>query len=187
MTTLYLIRHAQQDWDRVTPDEKWPLTPLGHEQAKTLATQLKLLQPNGLWRSKTLRASQTLQPFIECAGMQLNHHADLRERRLTWPPPPMDEMVEHYRKSWADLDYVLPDGESNREAQSRFMAALHTIVSQESESPIVVCALGNVIALAVHATLGFWDERPIDYCEGFTLKFDCGEWKYAGELSELEA
>ena len=40
MIIFHLIRHAQQDWDRETPDAGWPLTPLGREQAADLVEEL---------------------------------------------------------------------------------------------------------------------------------------------------
>lgn len=182
MTTLYLIRHAQQNWDRVTPDEKWPLTLLGREQAQSLVLRLKKLNPDSLWCSDTERATQTFRPFARSEGLVLNRHKDLRERPLTWPPPPLDEMKEHYRRGWEDFDYVLPKGESNKQAQIRFMRGLDMIALREGQSKVAVCAHGNVIALAVHATLGEWTDESLDYCGGRTLEFNGKSWSYAGDL-----
>jgi 2,3-bisphosphoglycerate-dependent phosphoglycerate mutase len=178
MIVLYLIRHAQQDWSRETPDAEWPLTSLGCDQAANLVKELVNLCPDSLWCSETQRAFQTIQPFAEHSGLIVKRHHDLGERRLAWPLPPMDEMKEHYRRGWEDLDYTLPNGESNREGQTRFMAALRTIVDKESKEgtdrTVVVCAHGNVIALAEHAATGTFGNTSLDYCESrkLTLKPD---------------
>ena len=173
MIVLHLVRHAQQEWDRETPDSEWPLTPLGQEQAASLIEELTSLRPDSLWCSETLRALQTIQPFAEHSGLSVNRRRDLGERRLTWPLPSMDEMTEHYRRGWEDLDYSLPNGESNREGQARFMAALRAIVEREgmagSDRSVVVCAHGNVIALAEHAATGSFGSTSIGYCERRTL------------------
>jgi 2,3-bisphosphoglycerate-dependent phosphoglycerate mutase len=180
MIVLHLVRHAQQDWDRETPDAEWPLTPLGREQAASLVEKLACLRPDSLWCSETLRAFQTIQPFAEHSGLRVNRHHDLGERRLTWPPPPMDEMKEHYRRGWEDLDYCLPDGESNREGQTRFMAALRFIVEREgatgSDRSVVVCAHGNVIALAEHAATGSFGSTSLGYCERRMLTLRPDGW-----------
>jgi broad specificity phosphatase PhoE len=175
---LHLIRHAQQDWNRETPDAEWPLTSLGREQAVDLAEKLVSLRPDSLWCSETLRAFQTIQPYAEHSGLRVSRHLDLGERRLAWPLPPMDEMKEHYRRGWEDLDYALPNGESNREGQTRFMDALRIIADQESregsDRSVIVCAHGNIIALAEHAARGSFGNTSLDYCESrkLTLKPD---------------
>ncbi len=180
MIALHLFRHAQQDWNRETLDEEWPLTPLGHKQAADLIEELASLDPDSLWCSETLRAFQTIQPFAEHSELQVNRHSDLGERRLSWPLPPMDEMKEHYRRGWGDLDYALPNGESNREGQVRFMKALRVIVDLESreglDRSVVVCAHGNIIALAEHAATGSFGNTSLDYCESRTLTLDSDGW-----------
>jgi len=187
MIVLYLIRHAQQDWNRETPDAEWPLTSLGRDQATNLVEELANLLPHSLWCSETLRSFQTIQPYAEYSGLSVNRHHDLGERRLAWPLPPMDEMKEHYRRGWEDLDYALPNGESNREGQSRFMAALRHIVDRESkEGPdrsVVVCAHGNVIALAEHAATGSFGNTSLDYCESRRLTLKHDGWHLLGSQS----
>jgi 2,3-bisphosphoglycerate-dependent phosphoglycerate mutase len=180
MIVLHLIRHAQQDWNRETPDAEWPLTPLGRDQAAELVERLVSLRPDSLWCSETLRAFQTIQPFAEHSGLPVNRHSDLGERRLSWPLPPMDEMEEHYRRGWEDLDYALPNAESNREGQIRFMAALRMIVDKEcgegSDRSVVVCAHGNIIALAEHVATGSFGNTSLDYCESRTLTLKPEGW-----------
>ena len=181
MIVLHLLRHAQQDWDRETPDAEWPLTPTGRKQAADLVDELAELRPDSLWCSETQRAFQTIQTYAEYAGLTVRRLRDLGERRLTWPLPAMDEMQEHYRKGWEDLDYTLVNGESNREGQARFMAALHTIVDQESvEGPnrcVVVCAHGNVIALAEHAATGSFGDTSLGFCEFRSLTSGPDGWQ----------
>lgn len=94
MIVLHLLRHAQQDWDRDTPDAEWPLTPMGREQASSLVERLTNLSPDSLWCSVTQRAFQTIQPYVEFSGLSVKRLSDLGERRLTWPLPAIDEMQE---------------------------------------------------------------------------------------------
>ena len=180
MITLHLVRHAQQDWNRETPDAEWPLTSLGQEQALNLIETLISLRPDSLWCSKTQRAFQTIEPYARHAGLNINQHPGLGERRLTWPLPPMEEMKEHYSRGWEYLDYCLPQGESNREGQIRFMSALQHIVEAESlkgkDRNIVICAHGNVIALAEHAARGRIGNTNLGYCERRSLALGSDGW-----------
>ena len=188
MITLHLLRHAQQDWDRETPDAQWPLTPLGRQQAASLVDVLGELGPDSLWCSETQRAVQTIQPYAEYSGLGVNRLQGLGERRLTWPLPAMEEMQEHYRKGWEDLDYVLEHGESNRQGQVRFMAALRSIVAhEEALGPnrcVVVCAHGNVIALVEHAATGSFGSTSLGFCEIRTLTLRPDGWQLLDTRSE---
>lgn len=181
MIVLHLLRHAQQDWDRKTPDAQWPLTPMGRQQAAALVDELAGLRPDSLWCSETQRAFQTIEPYAEQSGLCVRRLRDLGERKLTWPLPAMDEMQEHYRRGWEDLDYALDNGESNREGQARFMAALRTIVAHESVEGqnrcVVVCAHGNVIALAEHAATGSFGNTSLGFCEFRTLTLSPDGWQ----------
>ena len=108
------------------------MTPTGRKQAASLVKELAALRPDSLWCSETQRAFQTIQPYAQYSGLTVRRLRDLSERRLTWPLPSMDDMQEHYRRGWENLGYALENGESNREGQARFMAALCTIVTLES-------------------------------------------------------
>ena len=181
MIVLHLLRHAQQAWDRETPDVDWPLTLTGRKQAAELVDELAKLRPDSLWCSETQRAFQTIQPYAEYMGLSVRRLRDLGERRLTWPLPGIDEMQEHYRRGWEDLDYTLVNGESNREGQARFMEALYKIVEQESVEEqnrcVVVCAHGNVIALAEHAATGTFGDTSLGFCEFRTLTLGPNGWQ----------
>lgn len=65
----------------------------------------------------------------------------------------------------------------------RFMGALKMIAQREGKSRVVVCVHGNVIALAVHATLGEWTDNPLGYCEGRVVEFKGSNWSYGGDSS----
>ena len=188
MITLHLLRHAQQDWDRETPDALWPLTLLGQKQAAGIIDELAGLRPDSLWCSETQRAFQTIQPYAEHSGLSVNRLQGLGERRLTWPLPAMEEMQEHYRRGWEDLDYALEHGESNRQGQARFMAALGSIVAHETaigpDRSVVVCAHGNVIALAEHAATGSFGRTNLGFCEFRTLVLGPHGWQLLDSQSK---
>ncbi len=124
MAIFYLMRHAEQNWDRVVAEQNWPLTAQGRKQAEAVVEQLMKLGIGSVYTSTAERARATVRPFCESARLEAKEDKRLCERILAPVPPPDDEMARHYAASWRDLNYKLPDGESNLEAQERFLRAL---------------------------------------------------------------
>ena len=97
----------------------------------------------------------------------------------------MEEMKEHYRRGWENLDYSLPQGESNREGQIRFISTLEHIVEAEclkgKDRNVVICAHGNVIALAEHVARGTFGNTNLGYCERRSLTLGSDGWHLIDE------
>jgi len=83
----------------------------------------------------------------------------------------------------------LPGCESNREAQQRFVSAVHSIVAAAGEETIGICAHGAVIGLLLHALNPSLDRSVAEaltnpdvlklIVAGDTWHWDCG-FKAAG-------
>ncbi len=70
------------------------------------------------------------------------------------------------RRTWDDLDYALPGGESSRTAQIRAAGVLSGLAERHPGATIAAVSHGNLIALALHArdpSVGFelWDGMPM--------------------------
>lgn len=169
------MRHAEQNWDRVTPNQAWPLTERGKQQARDVIDHLAGLGIQTVYSSSMVRARATVAPFCQRAGLTCNVEPGLEEREVCWPPPELEVIREYQHRSWLDLDYKVPGFESNREAQARFMRALSAIAARHLGERVLVCAHGNVIALAVHLLshqpepselhLGFCEIRRLRFCD----------------------
>ena len=181
------MRHAELKWDRVTPNRAWPLTPRGETQARSIVSRLLELDIRVVYSSPMERARATVAPFCSETGLVPRTETDLQEREVCWPPPPDEELVELFRKGWRDFDYKLPGFESNREAQLRFMATLREIVARHEGERVLVCAHGNVIALALHHIVGSIDEGElqIEYCGVRCLRVQRQRWRYEASFCAL--
>jgi 2,3-bisphosphoglycerate-dependent phosphoglycerate mutase len=97
----------------------------------------------------------------------------LHERALS--EKPLDDWLDHIRRSYEDMDHVAgAGGESLRETQNRALAALTDIVGRGHRLP-VVASHGNLISAILRAAdpdFGFEDWRALRNPDLFELSFD---------------
>lgn len=123
MPKLLLIRHCQTIGTH--PDV--PLSDAGAKAADALAIRLHELAADAVYSSPYERAQATVRPFALSAGLPIGLDDRLRERVLSDQEP--EDRWEHVRRSFADLDYRLPGGESLNQTQHRAIAALADIAA----------------------------------------------------------
>jgi probable phosphoglycerate mutase len=139
---LFLVRHGQPDWhpgQRMRNDPE--LTPLGHEQARLLATR-DWGGVDELWVSPLVRARQTAEPLAEALGLEPRVSPWLAE--ITNPPhwdgSPWDEVSELFatlsRRPVEEMWDGLPGGESFRQFHRRVTSGL-----EESLAELGACRL----------------------------------------------
>jgi 2,3-bisphosphoglycerate-dependent phosphoglycerate mutase len=148
---VLLVRHCQSSGR----EPEAPLTPLGHQQAVTLAAYLSQFDIRYIVTSPFRRALQTIEPFAR--QMQLPIHVDERFAARRLSAHPLEDWLSHISESFIDFDHRAPGGESSREAQHRGRMALEAILAQTRELPVVVTH-GNLLTLILHsidASFGF--------------------------------
>jgi 2,3-bisphosphoglycerate-dependent phosphoglycerate mutase len=169
MSRLIMIRHCESSGQ--APDA--PLTEAGTRTAVALADRLAALQPDAVYSSPYLRARTTVQPFAERAGLAIVEDQRLHERVLS--DSPLDDWLDHVRRSYEDMDHVAgAGGESLRETQTRALAALADIMARGHRLP-VVASHGNLISAILRAadpSFGFDDWRALRNPDLFELTFD---------------
>jgi 2,3-bisphosphoglycerate-dependent phosphoglycerate mutase len=141
-----------------------PLTAAGAAAARKLADSLADEPIAAVYSSPYPRALQTAEPIAEQHGLRIEIDAGLRERLLS--PQPLADWYAEVRRTWDDLNYALPDGESSRGAQARAGSALERIAERHPGATIAAVSHGNLIALVLNArdpTIGFelWDAMPM--------------------------
>jgi 2,3-bisphosphoglycerate-dependent phosphoglycerate mutase len=175
MTTILLVRHAEPaHFERATgtaqrdgAGSEWndrPLSPAGIRAARELAVTLVTERPTAIYSSPYLRARQTVEPLAQHLGIAIEIVDDLRERLLA--PNLNDDWQIHIQRVWHDFDYILPGGESSRQAQHRVLRVLDEVRARHNTGTIVVASHGNLIALALHAVANgidhdFWRAMPL--------------------------
>jgi 2,3-bisphosphoglycerate-dependent phosphoglycerate mutase len=145
MTTLILVRHAQSAPDPALPERDWPLSEAGRRQASDLTDALAELGVDALASSPYLRATETLRPYADRAGLEIAIDEDLRERVLGRWMADIADAEEAVRRMHADLDFQREGGESGRACIARFEAALARVVAANPGRTVAVGSHGGVL------------------------------------------
>ncbi|HEY4169777.1 MAG TPA: histidine phosphatase family protein [Reyranella sp.] len=131
MPKLLLIRHCQSTGTH--PDA--PLSEAGAKAAGALITRLQDLAADAVYSSPYERAQATVRPFAISAGLPVGLDDRLRERVLS--DRDLEDRWDHVRRSFADLDYRAPGGESLNQTMQRAIAALADIADAGHRLPAV--------------------------------------------------
>jgi 2,3-bisphosphoglycerate-dependent phosphoglycerate mutase len=142
---FYLVRHAHAEW---SPDEDRPLSARGSRDAIIVADILELFPIREVISSPYRRAFQTVEPLARRKNLRIDERAEFRERELgSWIAETFEEAV---CRTWDDLDFAYPLGETNREAQKRGVRGIQEILDTGLEAPIVIGTHGNLLALILN-------------------------------------
>jgi 2,3-bisphosphoglycerate-dependent phosphoglycerate mutase len=145
MTFLYLVRHAHADW---TPDENRPLSPAGVKDAQLVASILANFKITQIISSPYRRARQTIEPFAVRSGVEILEDSHFRERDLGDIGASSFQDAVH--KTWLDMGFAFPDGESNLQAQNRAIDGLNEYLELSAHKHIVISTHGNLLALILN-------------------------------------
>ena len=148
MTTLYLARHGQTEWNiqgRFQGHGDSPLTALGLEQAAALAERLKDITFEAIYASPAGRASHTAQIVRGRREITIVLDEALREINLG-PWEGLDN--EQVRRTWpAELDafwhaphhYQPPQGgESFAQLRERVVPFMEALVARHAKANVLV-------------------------------------------------
>lgn len=147
---LILVRHVAATGQ----EPNAPLTPEGERQAIALSDLLLPLRIQRVISSPFLRAIDSITPFCQRANLRMELDDRLAERVLSTRNLP--DWRDQLRRSFEDLDYCLPDGESSRSAQSRGIAAVRD--AEVTGQRCVLVTHGNLLALilkSIDTTFGY--------------------------------
>lgn len=165
--TIVLVRHAEPvaRGDPRYEDNERPLSKTGARQAAALAEQLAGSGVAALYTSPYPRARETVEPLAQRLGLAPIVVDDLRERFLGDGPLP--DWLDHVRRSWSDVAYAPPGGESSEAAERRVRRVLETVAERHRGSVAVIASHGNLIALALRSIapaavdFAFWQAMPM--------------------------
>lgn len=145
LTSLYILRHAQAQPVRGTAEPDWALSPRGEQQAGELASVLRTLGITQAYSSPFRRCRDTIAPFTRATGLPLQVHDGLRERCLSrqW----IGDFREIWRRSWEDLSFALPDGESSLVCRDRMAASVDHLARRHAGETLVLASHGFAIGL----------------------------------------
>lgn len=137
---IYLIRHAASLGQE--PDAE--LSPDGRAQAQDLISRLRNLGVSEIFSSPYRRAIATATPFADTAGLTIQLHDDLRERKLAEGSLP--DFLIHMERSFADETYRLMGGESLVETAERGLRAMSHVARVARTRTPAIASHGNLVA-----------------------------------------
>lgn len=139
MPDVLLVRHAAA----LGQEPNAALTQDGERQAEALADVLASHRIDRVIASPFLRATQTIGPFCQRAGLEVEVEPRLAERILCQRDLP--DWRDHLRRSFDDLDYRVEQGESARSAQARGVQVLTEALAARQRCVLVTH--GHLVAL----------------------------------------
>lgn len=157
MTTLYLARHGESDWN---VERRWqgnadrPLTDLGRRQAGQLAERLASTPLDAIYSSDLLRARETAAAVARRQGLEVRTLAALREVDVgSWSGLTREEVEERFPAAfatWREGGHGWVDGEAYEDMAERVVTAVLEIAGSHPGGSVLVVAHGGPIR-ALHA------------------------------------
>jgi probable phosphoglycerate mutase len=157
VTTLYLARHGESDWN---VERRWqgnadrPLTDLGRRQAGQLAERLASTPLDGVYSSDLLRARETAEAVARRQGLEVRTLAALREVDVgSWSGLTREEVEERFPAAfatWREGGHGWVDGEAYEDMAGRVVTAVLEIAGSHPGGSVLVVAHGGPIR-ALHA------------------------------------
>ena len=158
MSDLFFIRHCEPNYEN-HDDLTRELTPKGQADTMLVTAYLRDKHIDAVLSSPFQRATGTVKPFAQSAGLPVLTMDGLRERRVDsgW----IEDFDGFTRRQWADFSYKLSDGEALGEVQARMLACLEDILAKYQGKKVAVGSHGTALSILVHAF------RPSFGYEGF--------------------
>jgi len=157
MTTVYLARHGESDWN---VERRWqghadrPLTEKGRRQAEELAGRLVDVRLEAVYASDLRRAWETAEAVAQPRGLPVVRLPELREVDVgSWGGLTREECESRFPAEfslWREGGAGWNDGESYEDMSARILDAVRTIAAEHPEGSVLVVSHGGPIR-AVHA------------------------------------
>ncbi|RME09532.1 MAG: histidine phosphatase family protein [Ardenticatenia bacterium] len=156
MTTIYMVRHGETDWNvigRYQGQEDPPLNARGRAQAEATAEQLAQEQITAIYSSDLKRAAQTAEALAQ--RLNLPVHLDPRLREINqgeWQGVLVDDIRAHWPErfqQWQTAPWEThpPGGETLHDVETRILAALADIATRHPNERVAVFTHKLPIAL----------------------------------------
>jgi broad specificity phosphatase PhoE len=157
MTTVYLARHGESDWN---VERRWqghadrPLTERGRAQAEALAEKLAGVHLDAVYASDLRRAWETAQVVAAPRRLEVVRLPELREVDVgSWSGFTRDECADRFPDAflrWQEGGSGWDDGESYEDMGVRIVGAVQRLAAEHPDGAILVVSHGGPIR-AVHA------------------------------------
>ncbi|MDR3438620.1 histidine phosphatase family protein [Telmatospirillum sp.] len=176
--SIYLVRHGESAANcesLLSGVTDHPLTDRGRLQARAAGAQLRGIAFHRVFTSKLSRAMETCDLLLAASGAtvpRIERFEELNERNFgrlegaRYEPPETLSEDDPRRRTFLDIDFRPPDGESVRDTHERAWAFFQsTLLPAATDKDILVVSHGNVL----RALIAHWLEWPIDLSRNLSL------------------
>jgi broad specificity phosphatase PhoE len=194
MTTarVVVVRHGQSEanvpplW--TSAHHGYPLTELGHEQARAAGELLRGRGVEAVYASRIQRAQQTAAAIAQVLGLEPRTLPGVEEIDVgVHEGGHNDEVgpiaIEVFGRWWrdGDLDHGFEGGETGRSIATRMRTALDLVADDHQPGPSVVVSHGGVMAVGItemcpELTPGFVSEHFLPNTGVVELERDDDGW-----------
>lgn len=178
MTRVYLVRHAQPNVNN-HDDLTRELSEKGLADTALVTRFLSDKDISAVLSSPYKRAVDTVKPFADGAGFEVEIIPDFRERGIdnVW----IEDFNSFAQRQWSDFDYKLSGGESLREVQRRNIAALEAALERFENRNIAVGSHGTALSTIINhydPKFGYEDFEEIKPLMPFVVCFEFNKNKF---------
>ncbi|HVC88367.1 MAG TPA: histidine phosphatase family protein [Gaiellaceae bacterium] len=168
MTTIFLARHGETDWNVEGRWQGWadpPLNDLGRAQARELAEQLRSTRFDAVYSSDLRRAHETAQIVAAPHEVPVTADPGLREIDVgSWSGLTRAELAERFPNG------DRPDGETRDQHRARVHATVERIARAELGRRILIVTHGGTMR-ALRGQVSDGPAHPIPNCGVIELHF----------------
>jgi broad specificity phosphatase PhoE len=161
VTTIFLARHGETDWNREGRWQGWadpPLNERGRDQARELAEQLRATPFDAVYSSDLARAHETAEIVAKPHRMAVVADPGLREIDVgSWSGLTRAELDERFP------DGDRPDGETRDQHRVRVQAAVERIARANLGRRILIVTHGGTMR-ALRGQVSDGPQHPIANC-----------------------
>jgi broad specificity phosphatase PhoE len=152
VTTIFLARHGESDWNaanRFQGHSDRPLTDLGLRQAEALAEAVEAEHVEAIYSSPLIRALETAKIVAARTGIEVVEDEDLREVDTGgWSGLSRQEVQERFPdgfERWISGGTGWEDGESYEDMAARSLEAVRRIAEAHPGGRVLVISHGGPI------------------------------------------
>lgn len=185
MTTLYLVRHGETEWNRRGLYQGTTDVPLGAEgraQTAELAGRLRPVELDAAYTSPLRRARETAEAVLEGRGVPLVALPELRELSYgLWQGRgmrPAGRCSPGLEWRWREDPWAVrfPGGETLEEVRRRAASALERIREAHPRGTVLVSGHGHLNRVLLIHALGWPRERfwKIEQSNGCCVRLELG-------------
>ena len=160
---LFVVRHAQTDWNRERRYQGWqdtPLSEVGRGQAAAVARALQGGKLDAVYSSPLRRAVTTAEAIAAPHGLPVRVEAAFREIGFgAWEGLTLDEARVRYPaeyQHWAERPHeaVVPGGEALPDVRQRVLAGLEALRAEHDGGSVCLVTHGVPARVLILEVLG---------------------------------